>query len=151
MVKIDDDTQKALLLFNRRSEAADAAKTAERNLEKATKAKDEAAAALKQVQGGGAEAVSAAEAEWRSAVDTWQRLRDGEELPEEAPADEETPTDDAPADEDTPTDDAPAEEDTPTDDAPAEEDAPVDEAPAEEDAGTDDNPAGEDAPADEEE
>ena len=162
MVKIDDDTQKALLLFNRRSEAADAAKTAERNLEKATKAKDEAAAALKQVQGGGAEAVSAAEAEWRSAVDTWQRLRDGEELPEEAPADEETTTDEAPADEETPTDDAPAEEDapvdeapaeedTPTDDAPAEEDAPVDEAPAEEDAGTDDNPAGEDAPADEEE
>ena len=151
MVKIDDDTQKALLLFNRRSEAADAAKTAERNLEKATKAKDEAAAALKQVQGGGAEAVSAAEAEWRSAVDTWQRLRDGEELPEEAPADEETPTDDAPAEEDTPVDDAPAEEDTPVDDAPAEEDAPVDEAPAEEDAGTDDNPAGEDAPADEEE
>ena len=162
MVKIDDDTQKALLLFNRRSEAADAAKTAERNLEKATKAKDEAAAALKQVQGGGAEAVSAAEAEWRSAVDTWQRLRDGEELPEEAPADEETTTDEAPADEETPTDDAPAEEDAPVDeapaeedapadDAPAEEDAPVDEAPAEEDAGTDDNPAGEDAPADEEE
>ena len=162
MVKIDDDTQKALLLFNRRSEAADAAKTAERNLEKATKAKDEAAAALKQVQGGGAEAVSAAEAEWRSAVDTWQRLRDGEELPEEAPADEETTTDDAPAEEDAPVDEAPAEEDapvdeapaeedTPTDDAPAEEDAPVDEAPAEEDAGTDDNPAGEDAPADEEE
>jgi len=151
MVKIDDDTQKALLLFNRRSEAADAAKTAERNLEKATKAKDEAAAALKQVQGGGAEAVSAAEAEWRSAVDTWQRLRDGEELPEEAPAEEDTPTDDNPAEEDAPVDEAPAEEDTPTDDNPAEEDAPVDEAPAEEDAGTDDNPAGEDAPADEEE
>ena len=88
MVKIDDDTQKALLLFNRRSEAVEAAKAAERNLVKATKAKDEAAAALKQVQGGGAEAVSAAEAEWRSAVDTWQRLRDGEELPVEAPADE---------------------------------------------------------------
>ena len=140
MVKIDDDTQKALLLFNRRSEAVEAAKAAERNLVKATKAKDEAAAALKQVQGAGAETVAAAEAEWRAAVDTWQRLRDGEELPEEAPADEETPTDDAPAD-----------EDTPTDDAPAEEDAPVDEAPAEEDAGTDDNPAGEDAPADEEE
>ena len=152
MVKIDDDTQKALLLFNRRSEAADAAKTAERNLEKATKAKDEAAAALKQVQGGGAEAVSAAEAEWRSAVDTWQRLRDGEELPEEAPAEEDTPTDDNPAEEDAPVDEAPAdEEDAPVDEAPAEEDAPVDEAPAEEDTGTDDNPAGEDAPADEEE
>jgi len=161
MVKIDDDTQKALLLFNRRSEAADAAKTAERNLEKATKAKDEAAAALKQVQGGGAEAVSAAEAEWRSAVDTWQRLRDGEELPEDAPAEEDaetddnpagedTPVDDAPAEEDTPADDAPAEEDTPADDAPAEEDAETDDAPAEEDAETDDNPAGEDTPADEE-
>ena len=104
MVKIDDDTQKALLLFNRRSEAAEAAKTAERNLEKATKAKDEAAAALKQVQGGGAEAVSAAEAEWRSAVDTWQRLRDGEELPEDAPAEEDAETDDNPAGEDTPAD-----------------------------------------------
>ena len=104
MVKIDDDTQKALLLFNRRSEAADAAKTAERNLEKATKAKDEAAAARKQVQGGGAEAVSAAEAEWRSAVDTWQRLRDGEELPEDAPAEEDAETDDNPAGEDTPAD-----------------------------------------------
>jgi len=127
MVKIDDDTQKALLLFNRRSEAADAAKTAERNLEKATKAKDEAAAALKQVQGGGAEAVSAAEAEWRSAVDTWQRLRDGEELPEDAPAEEDAETDDNPAGEDTPADDAPAEEDAETDDNPAGEDTPADE------------------------
>ena len=127
MVKIDDDTQKALLLFNRRSEAADAAKTAERNLEKATKAKDEAAAALKQVQGGGAEAVSAAEAEWRSAVDTWQRLRDGEELPDDAPAEEDAGTDDNPAGEDTPADDAPAEEDAGTDDNPAEENTPADE------------------------
>jgi len=39
MVKIDDDTQKALLLFNRRSEAVEAAKAAERNLVKAAKAK----------------------------------------------------------------------------------------------------------------
>ncbi|MBT5569013.1 MAG: hypothetical protein HOJ93_08275, partial [Acidimicrobiaceae bacterium] len=78
MVKIDDDTQKALLLFNRRNEAVEAAKTAERNLVKAAKVKDETAAALKQVQGSGAEAVAAAEAEWRSAVDIWQRLRDGE-------------------------------------------------------------------------
>ena len=38
MVKIDDDTQKALLLFNRRSEAAEAAKAAERRLAKAVKA-----------------------------------------------------------------------------------------------------------------
>ena len=109
MVKIDDDTQKALLLFNRRTEAAEAVKAAERNLAKAVKAKDEAAAALKRAQdsGGGAESVAEAEAEWRTAVDAWQRARDGEE-PEEAPADE-TPD----ADEDTPAEDT---ADTPTSD-----------------------------------
>ena len=96
MVKIDDDTQKALLLFNRRSEAAEAAKAAERRLTKAVKAKDEAAAALKEAHG--AEAVAAAEAEWRTALDTWQRLRDGEELPDEAPAEQAT-DDEAPAEE----------------------------------------------------
>ena len=134
MVKIDDDTQKALLLFNRRSEAVEAAKAAERNLVKATKAKDEAAAALKQVQGAGAETVAAAEAEWRAAVDTWQRLRDGEELPEEAPA-EDAATDEAAnegADEeaadDAPTDDATA-ADAPAADA-GEDEAPAAEAPA---------------------
>ena len=134
MVKIDDDTQKALLLFNRRSEAAEAAKAAERRLTKAVKAKDEAAAALKEAHG--AEAVAAAEAEWRTAFDTWQRLRDGEELPDEAPAEQATD------------DEAPAEEaaDTPDEEAPAEQ-ATDDEAPAEEAADTPD----EEALADEEE
>ena len=115
MVKIDDDTQKALLLFNRRSEAAEAAKAAERRLTKAVKAKDEAAAALKEAHG--AEAVAAAEAEWRTALDTWQRLRDGEELPDEAPAEqaeqaEQATDDEAPADEaaDTPDEEALADE-----------------------------------------
>ena len=123
MVKIDDDTQKALLLFNRRTEAAEAVKAAERNLAKAVKAKDEAAAALKRTQdsGGGAESVAEAEAEWRTAVDAWQRARDGEE-PEEASAedtaDEDTPAEDTAdetpdADEDTPAEDT---ADTPTSD-----------------------------------
>ena len=114
MVKIDDDTQKALLLFNRRSEAAEAAKAAERRLTKAVKAKDEAAAALKEAHG--AEAVAAAEAEWRTAFDTWQRLRDGEELPDDTP-DEEAPAEQATDDE------APAEEaaDTPDEEALADE------------------------------
>ena len=106
MVKIDDDTQKALLLFNRRSEAAEAAKAAERRLAKAVKAKDEAAAALKEAHG--AEAVAAAEVEWRTAFDTWQRLRDGEELPDEAPAKQ--ATDEEAAEE--AADEAPAEEAT---------------------------------------
>ena len=122
MVKIDDDTQKALLLFNRRSEAAEAAKAAERRLTKAVKAKDEAAAALKEAHG--AEAVAAAEAEWRTALDTWQRLRDGEELPDEAPAEEaaDTPDEEAPAEQAT-DDEAPADEaaDTPDEEALADE------------------------------
>ncbi|MBH99591.1 MAG: hypothetical protein CL467_03215, partial [Acidimicrobiaceae bacterium] len=96
-MKIDDDTQKALLLFNRRAEAAEAAKAAERRLAKASKAKDEAAKALKRAQdsGGGAEVVAEAETAWRAAVDSWQRLRDGEEIPEDqtAPDDEDTPQD----------------------------------------------------------
>ena len=81
----------------------------ERNLAKAVKAKDEAAAALKRAQdsGGGAESVAEAEAEWRTAVDAWQRVRDGEE-PAEDTADE-TPD----ADEDTPAEDT---ADTPTSD-----------------------------------
>ena len=43
-------------------------------------------------------AVAAAEAEWRTALETWQRLRDGEELPDEAPAEQAeqaTPTEQA--------------------------------------------------------
>jgi len=113
MVKIDDDTQKALLLFNRRTEAAEAVKAAERNLAKAVKAKDEAAAALKRAQdsGGGAESVAEAEAEWRTAVDAWQRARDGEE-PEEASA-EDTADETPDANEDTPAEDT---ADTPTSD-----------------------------------
>ena len=115
MVKLAADTQKALLLFKRRSEAAEAAKAAERRLTKAVKAKDEAAAALKEAHG--AEAVAAAEAEWRTALDTWQRLRDGEELPDEVPAEqaEQTSDDEAPAEQaeeaaDTPDEEALADE-----------------------------------------
>ena len=123
-MKVDDDTQKALLLFNRRAEAAEAAKATERRLAKATKAKDEAAEALKRAQdgGGGAQAVSEAEATWREAVDTWQRLRDGEEVPEQkaTPA-EEDPAEEAPTEEtvtetsEEPTDEEPADDE----DAPA--------------------------------
>ena len=118
-MKVDDDTQKALLLFNRRAEAAEAAKATERRLAKATKAKDEAAEALKRAQdgGGGAQAVSEAEATWREAVDTWQRLRDGEEVPEQkaTPA-EEDPAEEAPTEEtvtetsEEPTDEEPADD-----------------------------------------
>ncbi len=130
-MKIDDDTQKALLLFNRRADAAEAARAAERRLAKAIRSKDEAAEALKRAQnsGGGAEVVSEAESTWREAVDLWQRLRDGEEVPEPetAPAGQATEED---ADE-APADEAPAAEATDEEDA-DEEDA--DEATDEEEA-----------------
>ena len=85
MVDIDEDTQKALLLFNRRAEAQKEAAAAAKRLAKAERAKDEAAAAVQQAKG--AEAVAEAEAAWREALQAWQDIRDGKD-PE--PADEAT-------------------------------------------------------------
>ena len=99
MVEMDDETRQALLLFNRRAEAVEAEAELARKLIRAEKAKDQATEALKQAQdsGSGAEAVATAEAEWRTALDRWQKLTDGEdpdateepEEPEDEP--EETP------------------------------------------------------------
>ena len=87
MVKIDEDTHKALLLFNRRAEAAEVAASEGKRLTKAVKAKDDAARDLKKVQDSGAdqEAINEAEAAYRSALKSWQDMRDGVE-PEEAEA-----------------------------------------------------------------
>ena len=107
MVEMDDETRQALLLFNRRAEAAEAEAELARKLIRAEKGKDQATEALKQAQdsGSGAETVAAAEAEWRTALDRWQKLTDGEdpdateeeptEEPEEEPTEEpeETPED----------------------------------------------------------
>ena len=81
MVKIDEDTHKALLLFNRRAEAAEVAASEGKRLTKAVKAKDDAARALKKVQDSGAdqEAINEAEAAYRSALKSWQDMRDGVE------------------------------------------------------------------------
>ena len=95
MVEMDDETRQALLLFNRRAEAAEAEAELARKLIRAEKAKDQATEALKQAQdsGSGAEAVATAEAEWRTALDRWQKLTDGEdpdatEEPEDEPTEE---------------------------------------------------------------
>ena len=89
MVKIDEDTHKALLLFNRRAEAAEVAASEGKRLTKAVKAKDDAARALKKVQDAGAdqEAINEAEAAYRSALKSWQDMRDGVE-PEETETEE---------------------------------------------------------------
>ena len=93
MVKIDEDTHKALLLFNRRAKAAEVAASEGKRLTKAVKAKDDAAHALKKVQDSGAdqEAINEAEAAYRLALKSWQDMRDGvePETEEAEPAEEE--------------------------------------------------------------
>ena len=91
MVKLDEETRKALLLFNRRAEAAKSEAVEDKRLAKAAKAKDDAARALKKAQDAGAEADVIAEADtaYRAALKTWQDLRDGVEPEEpEEPANE---------------------------------------------------------------
>ena len=106
MVKIDEDTHKALLLFNRRAKAAEVAASEGKRLTKAVKAKDDAARALKKVQDSGAdqEAINEAEAAYRSALKSWQDMRDGvepEETEEAELAEEETEAAEAEPDEET--------------------------------------------------
>ena len=67
MVDIDEDTQKALMLFNRRDEAEKQAAAASKRLAKAERAKDEAAEAVKRIQGSGGETLAEAEAAWLAA------------------------------------------------------------------------------------
>ena len=88
MVDIDEDTQKALMLFNRRDEAKKQAATVAKRLAKAERAKDEAAEAVKRLQGSGGETLAEAEAAWREALETWQNIRDGMESVDEAPAED---------------------------------------------------------------
>jgi len=91
MVKLDEETRKALLLFNRRAEAAKSEAVEDKRLAKAAKAKDDAARALKKAQDAGAEADVIAEVDtaYRVALKTWQDLRDGVEPEEpEEPANE---------------------------------------------------------------
>ena len=92
MVKLDEETRKALLLFNRRAEAAESEAVEDKRLAKAAKAKDDAARALKKAQDAGAEADVIAEADtaYRAALKTWQDLRDGVE-PEEPANESEEP------------------------------------------------------------
>ncbi len=123
MVDIDEDTQKALMLFNRRDEAEKQAAAVAKRLAKAERAKDEAAEAVKRLQGSGGETLAEAEAAWREALETWQNIRDGKEPVDEAPAEDVAEgTADEAEDEDA-TDEA-DDEDAPAEDA-TDEDAPA--------------------------
>ena len=114
MVDIDEDTQKALMLFNRRDEAEKQAAAAAKRLAKAERAKDEAAEAVKRLQGSGGETLAESEAAWREALETWQNIRDGKEPVDEAPAEDvaEGTADEADATDEADAEDAPAEDAT---------------------------------------
>jgi len=119
MVKIDEDTHKALLLFNRRAEAAEVAASEGKRLTKAVKAKDDAARDLKKVQDSGAdqEAINEAEAAYRSALKSWQDIRDGvepEAVEEEIATEEEPAAETEPAEEEPAAETEPAEEERST-------------------------------------
>ncbi len=114
MVKIDEDTHKALLLFNRRAEAAEVAASEGKRLTKAVKAKDDAARALKKVQDSGAdqEAINEAEAVYRSALKSWQDMRDGVEPEAAEPETEAEPAEEVKEAAEPETEAEPAEEET---------------------------------------
>ena len=132
---VDEATNDALRLFNARLDAQAENEKAERRVQKAAKAKDDAASRVRNLENdtkATAEQRAEAAAAYRAAIDAWERARNGEAdpAPSAAPAADDATADDATAD-DAPADDAPA-DDAPADDAPADEpadaDAPVAEA-----------------------
>ena len=90
---LDDETAAALTRFNAYVEADRERRRHEQALAKAEQVKDEAAAAVRNLNSGQASAdeKAAAEAAYREAADALKRLRDGTS-PEE-PADEDSPAD----------------------------------------------------------
>ena len=117
---VDEATNDALRLFNARLGAQAENEKAERRVQKAAKAKDDAASRVRNLENdtkATAEQRAEAAAAYRAAIDAWERARNGEAdpAPSAAPAADDATADDAPAD------DAPADE-------PADADAPVVEA-----------------------
>lgn len=92
---LDDETSAALTLFNEYVDADRERTRREKRIKKAERAKDEAAARVKNLSSGGsAEEKAEAEAAYREASEAWKKIRDGEEPAEtEAKA---TPAEEAP-------------------------------------------------------
>ena len=111
---LDDETSAALTLFNEYVDADRERPRREKRIKKAERAKDEAAARVKKLSGGGsAEEKAEAEAAYREASEAWKKIRDGEEPAEPEPTEakaEEAPADDAAAETEAPAAEATAEE-----------------------------------------
>ena len=135
-IQLDDETRNALILFNARLVAQDELEREKRRVDKAAKAKDEAAAKVRQLENdpsATAEQRSAAQAGYLTALDALNRAKSGEPAPAEAATDEAEATDDettdATADAEPVVEDEPVAEDAveapDADDTPAAEAEPV--------------------------
>ena len=143
-IQLDDETRNALILFNARLVAQDELEREKRRVDKAAKAKDEAAAKVRQVENdpsATAEQRAEAQAGYLASLDALNRAKSGEPAAvDDAPADSEDDEADAPTDEAT-ADEPAADEVAASDEPTADEVATTDEATATEPAATDDEPA----------
>jgi len=104
-VQLDDDTRNALILFNARLVAQDELEREKRRVDKAAKAKDEAAAKVRELENDSSattEQKSEAQAAYIASLDALNRAKAGEPLAAEAPEPDdesaEAETTDLPAD-----------------------------------------------------
>ncbi|MCQ3806348.1 MAG: hypothetical protein OXB92_08010 [Acidimicrobiaceae bacterium] len=82
---LDDETTAALTLFNEYVAADRERAQREQRLQKAQRAKDDAAVLVKKLsKGGSSKELSEAEAAYRSAAEKWKALYDGKEPPADA-------------------------------------------------------------------
>jgi hypothetical protein len=96
-IQLDDETRNALILFNARLVAQDELEREKRRVDKAAKAKDEAAAKVRQLENdpsATAEQRSAAQAGYLASLDALNRAKSGEPAPADT-ADEADETDSA--------------------------------------------------------
>ena len=87
-VQLDDDTRNALILFNARLVAQDELEREKRRVDKAAKAKDEAAAKVRELENDSSatsEQRSEAQAAYIASLDALNRAKAGEPLAAEAP------------------------------------------------------------------
>lgn len=83
-IELDVETRNALILFNARIEAQEAVERDKRRVDKAARAKDDAAARVRQLDDDSkatAEAKAEAQAAYMAALDAWNRAKAGEPDP----------------------------------------------------------------------
>lgn len=101
-IQLDDETRNALILFNARLAAQEAAERDKRRVDKAAKAKDDAAANVRSLEANPkatADEKAAAQTAYLAALDAWNRAKSGEAPAADEPSADESATDETTADE----------------------------------------------------